>query len=108
MGVPLCEHQSVRAMLADMEVQVEASRQLVLYQCEILDRGMNPRGRGSIAKLYATESAMKVSIDAVQILGAYGYMRDYPVEKLMRDAKVMTILEGASEIQRDTIARSIL
>lgn len=107
-GKKLHEHQAVAFKLADMAVQVEAARHLVYHAARLKDAG-RPFGRESaIAKLYASEAAMKVAYDAVQIYGGNGYSREYPVERYLRDAKLCTIGEGTSEIQRLVISRALL
>lgn len=106
-GVPICEHQGIQFMLADMEMQVQAARQYLLYGARMLDAGKNVAIVSSGAKAFATEAAMKVTIDAVQIFGGYGYSREYPVEKLMRDVKVFSIFEGTNQIQRMVMGRGL-
>jgi butyryl-CoA dehydrogenase len=92
-------------MLADMATQVEAARSLVYSVARMVDSGKTDVAKESaMAKLFASDTAMKVTTDAVQILGGYGYMRDYPVEKYMRDAKITQIYEGTNQIQRGIIA----
>lgn len=107
-GKKLHEHQAVAFKLADMETQVSAARHLVYHAARLKDAG-RPFGRESaIAKLYASEAAMKVSYDAIQIYGGNGYSREYPVERYLRDAKLCTIGEGTSEIQRLVISRALV
>ncbi|MBL8899110.1 MAG: acyl-CoA dehydrogenase [Planctomycetes bacterium] len=107
-GKKLHEHQAVAFKLADMAVQVEAARHLVYHSARLKDAG-RPFGRESaMAKLYASEAAMKVAYDAIQIYGGNGYSREYPVERYLRDAKLCTIGEGTSEIQRLVISRAML
>jgi hypothetical protein len=105
---PIAEFQAVQFKLADMATRVAASRALLHEAARRKDAGEDVAQWASMAKLQATETAMHVTSDAVQIFGGYGYMRDYPVEKLMRDAKVTAIYEGTSEIQRVIIARHLL
>jgi alkylation response protein AidB-like acyl-CoA dehydrogenase len=111
MGKPIGEHQLVGAKLADMETKCEAARGL-LYRCgQMIDEGVDGPELTKIsamAKLYCTDVAMEVTTDAVQILGGYGYMQEYPVERMMRDAKITQIYEGTNEIQRLVIAREML
>jgi len=95
-------------MMADMDTQIEASRQLTYNGARLRDRGLPAARAASMAKLFATETAMKVTTDAVQIFGGYGYTKDYPVERLMREAKVTQILEGTSQIQKIVIAQHLL
>jgi alkylation response protein AidB-like acyl-CoA dehydrogenase len=111
MGKPIAQHQLVAAMLADMETKCEAARGL-LYRCgQMIDEGARDHELTKIsamAKLYCTDVAMEVTTDAVQILGGYGYMREYPLERMMRDAKITQIYEGTNQIQRLVIAREML
>ncbi|MBI4350075.1 MAG: acyl-CoA dehydrogenase family protein [Elusimicrobia bacterium] len=106
---PISAFQAVQHMLADMGTQVEAARALVYATARMVDSGAKSVAKESaMAKLFASEVAMKVATDAVQIFGGYGYMRDYPVEKYMRDAKITQIYEGTSQIQRNVIAASMI
>ena len=107
-GKPLSAPQAVQFKLADMEVQIQASRHLVYHAARMKDAGVDYGREASIAKLHASETAMKVSYDAIQVLGGYGYSREYPAERMWRDAKLCTIGEGTSEVQRMIIARNIL
>jgi alkylation response protein AidB-like acyl-CoA dehydrogenase len=111
MGKPIGEHQLIASMLADMETKCEAARGL-LYKCgELIDEGADGPDLTKIsamAKLYCTDVAMDVTTDAVQILGGYGYIQEYPVERMMRDAKITQIYEGTNQIQRLVIAREML
>ena len=95
-------------MLADMAKDIEASRLLTLQSGWMVDRGMNASKHSSIAKCFATDTCMRAATDAVQIFGGNGYTKEYPVEKLMRDAKLMQIYEGTNQIQRVVIARELL
>ena len=104
----ISEFQAVQFKLADMATQVSAARGLLLEAARRKDLGEDVTQWAAMAKLFASEMAMRVASDAVQIFGGYGYMRDYPVERLMRDAKVTAIYEGTSEIQRVVIARQLL
>jgi alkylation response protein AidB-like acyl-CoA dehydrogenase len=106
-GRPLTARQGVSFKLADMGMEIEAARLLAWRACEALDRGDDAALLGSYAKAYAGDVAMRVTTDAVQVLGGAGVMRDHPVEKWMRDAKVFQIVEGTSEIQREIAARLI-
>ena len=106
-GRPLTARQGVSFKLADMGMEVDAARLLVWRACEALDRGDDAILLGSYAKAYAADVAMRVTTEAVQVLGGAGVMRDHPVEKWMRDAKVFQIVEGTSEIQREIAARRI-
>src|SRR5688572_18529525 len=107
-GVPIGEHQLVGAMLADMAIRTEATRLLYQKAAWNLDNGVRVPMASAFAKAFGADSAMQVAIDAVQVFGGNGYVKDYPVEKLMRDAKVLQIYEGTSQIQRVVIARALL
>lgn len=107
-GVPIGEHQMVQAMLADMAISTEATRWLYRKAAWNLDNGVRDPIASAYAKAYGADAAMKVATDAVQVFGGNGYVKDYPVEKLMRDAKLLQIYEGTSQIQRVVIARSLL
>lgn len=108
-GKPIAENQGIQFMLADMATEVEAARQLLHYAARMIDEGAPGFGRASaMAKLFASDMAMKVTGDAVQILGGYGYMKEFPVERMMRDAKICQIYEGTNQIQRVVIARDLL
>lgn len=107
-GKPIAEHQLVQAMLADMAVDTEASRLLYQKAAFGIDHGVGTPLASSLAKAFGGDHAVRVATDAVQIFGAAGYTRDYPVEKLLRDAKVLQIYEGTSQIQRLVIARELI
>lgn len=107
-GQPIASFQMIQAMVADMAIKVETSRLLVQKVCWMRDQGMNFTKEAAMAKCYAADVAMQVTTDAVQIMGGYGYSREYPVEKMMRDAKIMQIYEGTNQIQRLVIANKIL
>jgi alkylation response protein AidB-like acyl-CoA dehydrogenase len=108
-GQPIASFQTIQNYLADMATEIEAARQLVYYAAKICDSGAkNISALSSMAKLFASDVAMRVTIKAVQIFGGYGYMKDYPVEKMMRDAKITQIYEGTNEIQRLVIASELL
>jgi len=110
-GGPLSDLQALRFMIADMAMRTEASRNLVYRACSTIDAG-DPEGQlatvGAMAKCFASDTAMSVTTDAVQLLGGYGYTKDFPVERFMRDAKITQIYEGTNQIQRSVIARSML
>ncbi len=106
-GVPIYQHQSVGHMIADMAMNVEAARLLVWRAAAMVDQGGRNAQYASMAKAFAADSAMKITTDAVQVFGGYGFMREYPVEKLMRDVKVFQIYEGTSQIQRNIIVREL-
>jgi acyl-CoA dehydrogenase len=107
-GVPIAMHQAVAFMIADMATKVEASRLLVWQSGVLLDQGKRNTLAASHAKRFAADSAMEVTTDAVQVYGGYGFIKEYPVEKLMRDAKIMQLYEGTSQIQRLVIAKELL
>ncbi|KKX47309.1 acyl-CoA dehydrogenase [Sphingobacterium sp. IITKGP-BTPF85] len=107
-GKPIADHQAIQFKLADMEVEIEAARLLTYKAAWTKDQGLPYSKEAAMAKLHASEVAMKTSIEAVQIHGGYGYVKEYHVERLMRDAKITQIYEGTSEIQRLVIAREIL
>jgi len=106
-GRPIAEQQGLQFMLADMAMLVEASRLLTWQAAWLADEGLPNTKESAMAKCFASDAAMRVTTDAVQIFGGYGYMRDYPVEKLMRDAKLLQIYEGTNQIQRMVIARNL-
>ena len=107
-GKPIVEHQGLAFLLADMAVAVESARATYLHAARLKDRGRPYSRQASIAKLVATDAAMQVTTDAVQVLGGAGYTRDYPVERYMREAKVMQIFEGTNQIQRMVISRHLV
>src|SRR5216684_4834972 len=107
-GQPIASFQAIQFMMADMAVAVEAMRLLTYKAAWMVDRGESASAISSYAKLYSADACMKITTDAVQIFGGYGYMNEYPVQKLMRDAKLLQIYEGTSQIQRVVIARSLL
>jgi acyl-CoA dehydrogenase len=105
--MPIAMHQGVNFMIADMATEIEAARLLTWQAAWLLDQGERATLHSSFAKRFAADTAMKVTTDAVQVFGGYGYMKEYPVEKLMRDAKLFQIYEGTSQIQRLVIAKEI-
>jgi alkylation response protein AidB-like acyl-CoA dehydrogenase len=107
-GKTICEFQAIQWMLADMATEIDAARLLVYRAADMKDRGLRYSKEAAMAKLFASEAAMRAAIKAVQILGGYGYMKDYPVERNFRDAKLTEIYEGTSEIQRVVIAANLL
>jgi acyl-CoA dehydrogenase len=107
-GVPIGQHQLIQAMLAEMAIRLEATRLLYQKAAYNLDQGVRDPIVSSYAKAFGADAAMQTTIDAVQVFGGNGYVKEYPVEKLMRDAKVLQIYEGTSQIQRLVIARSLL
>ncbi|MCB0915947.1 MAG: acyl-CoA dehydrogenase family protein [Actinobacteria bacterium] len=106
-GTPIIDHQGLAFLLADMAAAVESAREVTLAAARRRDRGLPFSRQAAIAKLVATDNAMKVTTDAVQVLGGFGYTRDFPVERYMREAKVMQIFEGTNQIQRLIIGRSL-
>src|SRR5438477_2253451 len=107
-GVPIAQHQAVQFMLADMAIAYETTRLLYMKASWMVDQGKLDSIVSAYSKAYGADAAMRVATDAVQIFGGYGYTKEYPVEKLMRDAKLLQIYEGTSQIQRIVIARNIL
>jgi acyl-CoA dehydrogenase len=107
-GVPIAQHQLVQAMIAEMKIRIEATSLLMRKAAWSLDKGTRDPVISSCAKAYGADAAMQTATDAVQVFGGYGYVKDYPVEKLMRDAKIMQIYEGTAQVQRIVIARHVL
>ncbi len=107
-GQPIASFQALQFMMADMAIEIEASRLLTYKSAWLVDRGESPNVIASYAKAFSADSCMRITTNAVQIFGGYGYMKEYPVEKLMRDAKLLQIYEGTSQIQRVVIARGLL
>jgi len=107
-GVPIAMHQAIQFMIADMATKIEAARLLTWKSGALLDAGERNTLASSHAKRFAADSAMEITVDAVQVYGGYGFIKEYPVEKLMRDAKIMQLYEGTSQIQRLVIAREVL
>lgn len=108
-GQAISSIQAIQHMLADMAIQIEASRALVYQTCKYIDSGAkNFSKESAMSKVMASDTAMKVTVDAVQIMGGYGYMKEYPVEKRMRDAKITQIYEGTNQIQRNVIALELI
>jgi alkylation response protein AidB-like acyl-CoA dehydrogenase len=107
-GKPISQHQAIQFKLADMATQIEAARLLVFKAAWLKDQGKDYAQASAMAKLYASEVAMNVTVEAVQVHGGYGYVKEYHVERLMRDAKITQIYEGTSEIQRIVISRNVL
>lgn len=106
-GRPIIKHQAVQFMLADMEIAVTTSRALLWHCARMVDEGIYDSKLGAVTKAFISDSCMKVTEDAVQVLGGYGYSREYPVEKLMRDAKLWQIFEGTNQVQRMVIANCL-
>ncbi len=108
-GKPISSFQAVQFMMSDMATQIEAARALIFSTAKMIDAGSTKYSKESaMCKYFASDVAMKVTTDAVQILGGYGYMKEYPVEKMMRDAKIMQIYEGTNQIQRGIVASHLL
>jgi alkylation response protein AidB-like acyl-CoA dehydrogenase len=107
-GRPIADFQGLQFMLADMATQIVAARELYLAAARRRDRGQPFGQQAAMAKLFATDMAMRVTTDAVQVLGGYGYVEDFPLERYMREAKVLQIVEGTNQIQRVVIARGLL
>ena len=107
-GKPIADFQGIQFMLADMATSINAARQLVYYSARLRDAGASYNCEAAMAKLFASDTAMKVTTEAVQIFGGYGYMLDCPVQRYMREAKALQIVEGTNQIQRIVIARNIL
>ena len=108
-GRPIADNQGIQFMLADMATKVEAARLLVYNVAEMIASGeKNFSKYSAMAKMFASDRAMEVTNDAIQILGGYGYMKEYPAERMMRDAKITQIYEGTNQIQRLVIARDLL
>ena len=107
-GQPIANFQAIQFKLADMETRTAAARELLYTACAKVDRGDKDMGKySSMAKLFASDNAMAVTVEAVQVLGGYGYVKEYPVERMMRDAKITQIYEGTNEIQRLVVARTL-
>ena len=107
-GQPINEFQGIQFKLADMETRTAAARELLYKACAMADRGEPQRGKySSMAKVFCSDTAMAVTVDAVQVLGGYGYVKEYPVERMLRDAKITQIYEGTNEILRLVIARTL-
>jgi len=107
-GVPIAMHQAIQFMIADMATAIEAARLLTWKSAVMLDQGLRNTLASSHAKRFAADAAMSVATDAVQVYGGYGFIKEYPVEKLFRDAKIMQLYEGTSQIQRLVIVRETL
>ena len=106
-GQPIIKFQMVQGLLADMAIKTEAARCLVNNTMRMIDAGMDVRKEGAITKCFVTDVAQEVTSNAVQVMGGYGYSREYPVEKLMRDVKIFQIFEGTNQIQRQTVAKCL-
>ncbi len=107
-GKPIAANQAIRFMIADMATQIEAARMMAWQSAWMTDRHMSQSKQSAMAKLFATDVAMRVTTDCLQLFGGYGYMREYPMEKLMRDAKILQIYEGTNQIQKVVISGNVL
>ena len=108
-GHPIISFQAIQHMLADMATEIEAARALLYGVARYIDSGAKEISKESaMAKLFATDMAMRVTTNAVQVMGGSGYMREYPVEKMMRDAKILQIYEGTNQIQRNIIGQALI
>jgi len=107
-GKPIAQHQAIAFKLADMATEIEAAKLMVYRAAWLKDQGMDYNSASAMAKLYASEVAMRISVEAVQVHGGYGFVKEYHVERLMRDAKITQIYEGTSEVQRIVISRGVL
>ncbi|MGI6262715.1 MAG: acyl-CoA dehydrogenase family protein [Succiniclasticum sp.] len=107
-GQPIAAFEMIQSMIADMAMKIDAARLLVYRACWLRDQGVNFTKEAAMAKCYAADVAMQVTTDAIQIMGGYGYSKDYPAEKRMRDAKIMQIYEGTNQIQRLVIANKVI
>jgi butyryl-CoA dehydrogenase len=107
-GKPIGKFQAIQFMIADMEIKTETARQMALHALTLQQQGLPYNKESAIAKCYAGDIAVQVALDAIQILGGYGYSREYPVEKLLRDAKIFQIYEGTNQVQRMVISRAVM
>ena len=107
-GRPIASFQGIQFKLADMAIKIEGARLLTWHSAWLVDQGLRHASPSAIAKCYASDIAMEVTTDAVQVFGGYGYVKEYPVEKMMRDAKAFQLYMGTNEIQRTIIAQSLL
>ena len=107
-GKPIAKQQAIQFMIADMEIKTQAARQMAWYSARLADAGISDAVVGACTKCFCGDSAVEIATDAVQVFGGYGYSREYPVEKLLRDAKIYQIFEGTNQIQRVTISANLL
>jgi butyryl-CoA dehydrogenase len=107
-GKPIGKFEAIQFMIADMEIKCETARQMCVHALELMDTGLPYGKESAIAKAYAGDNAVQVALDAIQILGGYGYSREYPVEKLLRDAKIFQLYEGTNQIQRMVISKHVI
>ena len=107
-GKPIIKNQAMQFKFADMQIKIETARQMVAHSLTKMDMGLNYSMESAIAKCYASDIAMQVASDGIQAFGGYGYSREYPVEKLLRDAKIFQIFEGTNEILRIVVSNNII
>ena len=107
-GKPIIKNQALQFKVADMEIKTETARQMVAHALTKMDMGLPYSKESAIAKCYASDIAMEVASEAIQMFGGYGYSREYPVEKLLRDAKIFQIFEGTNEVQRIVVANNVI
>ena len=107
-GKPIIKNQAIQFKIADMQIKTETARQMVAHALTKMDMGLPHSMESAIAKCYASDIAMEVASEAIQIFGGYGYSREYPVEKLLRDAKIFQIFEGTNEVQRIVVANNVI
>ena len=107
-GQPIGKFEAIQFMIADMEIKTETARQMCIHSLDLMEKGLPFSKESAIAKCYAGDISVEVALDAIQILGGYGYSREYPVEKLLRDAKIFQIYEGTNQIQRIVISRAVM
>jgi butyryl-CoA dehydrogenase len=107
-GKPIGKFEAIQFMIADMEIKCETARQMCVHAIDLMDNGLTFSKESAIAKCYAGDNAVQVALDAIQILGGYGYSREYPVEKLLRDAKIFQIYEGTNQVQRMVISKNVI
>ncbi|MCI1958351.1 MAG: acyl-CoA dehydrogenase family protein [Clostridia bacterium] len=107
-GKPIGKFEAIQFMIADMEIKCETARQMCVHAIDLMDNGLPFSKESAIAKCYAGDNAVQVALDAIQILGGYGYSREYPVEKLLRDAKIFQIYEGTNQVQRMVISKNVI
>ncbi len=107
-GKPILKNQALQFKVADMAIKIETARQMVAHVLTLMDQGLPCSKESAIAKCYASDIAMEVASEAIQMFGGYGYSREYPVEKLLRDAKIFQIFEGTNEVQRIVVANNTI
>ena len=107
-GKPVLKNQALQFKVADMAIKIETARQMVAHSLTLMDQGLPYSKESAIAKCYASDIAMEVASEAIQMFGGYGYSREYPVEKLLRDAKIFQIFEGTNEVQRIVVANNTI